>query len=88
MLCTCWDPNIFTSIKYIKYIDKIHKIKQVSDLPDFMYFIDVNILGSHFIDVFYVFNRCKLIGIPTYTQHLLTQSVRRPEDDRLKGRNM
>ena len=40
-------------------------------LPDFMYFVDVNILGSE-----------------TCTPHLLTQSVRRPEDDRLKGRNM
>ena len=33
----------------------------------------------------YVFYRCKYIWIPTRTAHLLTQSVRRPDDDRLKG---
>ena len=38
-----------------------------------------------YTDVFY---RCKHIGIPTCTQHMLAQSVRRPEDDRLKRRNM
>jgi len=34
---------------------------------------------------FYVFYQCKHIGIPTYTQHLLTRSVRRPDDYRLKS---
>ena len=32
----------------------------------------------------YVFYQCKNIEIPTCTQHLLTRSVRRPDDDRLK----
>jgi len=31
-----------------------------------------------------VFYLCKHIGIPTCTQHQLTRSVSRPEDDRLK----
>jgi len=37
---------------------------------------------------FYVFYQCKHIAIPTCTQHLLARSVRSPDDDRLKGRNM
>ena len=36
----------------------------------------------------YLFYRRKYIGIPTSPQHLLTRSVRRPEDDSLKSRNM
>ena len=40
------------------------------------------------IYIFYVCYRCKHIGIPTCTQQLLTQSVIRPEDGRLKRRNM
>jgi len=32
----------------------------------------------------YAFYHCKHIGIPTCTQHLLTRSARRPDDDRLK----
>ena len=33
---------------------------------------------------FYVFYRYKPTGNPTPTQHLLTESVRRPDDDRFK----
>ena len=33
---------------------------------------------------FYAFYQRKHIGIPTCTQHLLTRSARRPDDDRLK----
>jgi len=37
------------------------------------------------LDRFYVCYKCKHNGIPTYTQHLLTRSVRRADDDRLKS---
>ena len=36
------------------------------------------------IAICYVFYQCKHIGSPTCTQHLLTPSARRPNDDHLK----
>ena len=81
------------------YIDKIHKIQQVDYIRrrknHFKYFNYIQLCNTYItpsqgtdLPDFYVFYRSKHIGIPICTQHLLTQSVRRPEDDRLKGRNM
>jgi len=37
MLCTRWDTNMFTSIKYIKSSRSVTRSVTVTDLLDFMY---------------------------------------------------
>jgi len=61
--------------------DRVNRFCVHVGIPVCLHWLNTENLASSRI---YLFNQCKHIGIPTCTQHLLTQSARRPDDDRLK----
>jgi len=67
---------------YEFYVCKIHKIFYEFYVL-FYVFYEFYVFIYAFYE-FYVFYQCKRIGIPTCTQHLLTLSAGRPNNDRFK----